>query len=226
MSDLGPAVVGLIGAAFGSISTAAVSLGAQALQRRTLSDARRLEDREQWRRIATDAYVEAREGLGQLTPDVLEDSVIENHRARFEPMVQRGLVMIQHARNDLFRVAVLTGEQSISQAAERLAQGLQSYEHSYGRARDWAQIKYKEGASSRLKVTNENIFNKYWTETWVARKILVGNEKWDEPTEPRTGLVADLRDALRVVPSQDRSGSAEVPQGGHPSSPEGADEQE
>jgi hypothetical protein len=108
----------------------------------------------------------------------------------------------------------------------RLAQGLQSYDHDYGRAREWADVCYNEEATGRAKERNDKIFSKYWARVNLTRKLLVGVEKFDEPTEPKTGLMADLRDALRDVADHEGSGSAKVRHSSHISSPPGAVKQE
>lgn len=192
----------LISGATGVTGTLVGVIGSQMLQQRSENQRRAHAQTDAWRRLAIDAYVEAREGLLLMQPDILEDSVDldVDHRAPFEPQVAEGNERIREARQDFLRAAA-EAEGSVAPLLDELANELLAYEHAYARARNWCRHVYEERAKfGQPREATEKIFDRYWKEVHGHRRKLVGQEAFDQPGQGVGGKIGELRSLLGPSP--------------------------
>lgn len=121
MADLGPAFIGLGGAALGSSGTLLVAW----LTRRsthTLAAAARQEERTRvTRELAADGFVQALEAVLWLGETHVEDSVDDRFADEYVPKTERAVAALGVAREKLYKVSALQGTGELATCSAEVA---------------------------------------------------------------------------------------------------------
>lgn len=199
MADLGPALIGLIGAGLGSLVTFLIARSNQQAVARTHQVAQADAKRSRLQELIIDAYVSAREGVGWLHQNNVEDSVLDPWRVTYEPQVRESLGQVRQARLALDKAAALAGDGPLAEAADRAAAALLVFENAWVAAREYAD-KMHNGAAGQRRFA-EGGFKREYDRLIDSRAQLTGMRKSLRSQEINggglapSGLLAELRRA-------------------------------